>query len=273
MKPIARISGDGPWCWQSKAARRRIREAFDSTHNVATALSVYDALTEIASDGADETFTTTHAWIQRISGVSVRTIQNHLNVFAELGLLTISTPRLRAPSTYTLLSFGSDCGTFGSGSASNGNQCATFGNDQFRPPLPTSEEREKKDQKNETEEIHLEGVHSLNGQRQPSKPQRAPDPLFDALANACGCKPSELTKNAARAVGFALSQIRDVMPDLTSAEIERRAKNYHGHFPNATITANALSNQWAKCADTPKPSDTTNRFQRKTHEIDHSNGF
>ena len=55
-----------PFCWQSKAVRRAIREAFDATHNVASALAVYDALTEIASDEESETFATTHAWIQRM---------------------------------------------------------------------------------------------------------------------------------------------------------------------------------------------------------------
>src|SRR5688572_7960564 len=99
-----RQSSDGPFCWQSKAARRRIREAFDATNNVATALGVYDALCEIASDAQAETFTTTHAWIQRISGVGVSTIKNHLGVFSELELLRICTPALRAPSTYILIS-------------------------------------------------------------------------------------------------------------------------------------------------------------------------
>ena len=98
-----RRTTDGPFCWQSKDVRRRIREAFDASNNVATALAVYDALTEISSDERSETFDTTHAWIQRMSGVGITTIKNHLGVFSELGLLQVSTPSIRAPSTYTLL--------------------------------------------------------------------------------------------------------------------------------------------------------------------------
>ncbi len=95
---------DGPYCWQSKSVRRRIREAFDATNNVASALGVYDALTEIASDAQAEIFTTTHAWIQNKSGVSVSTIKKHLVEFAKLGLLVVTAGRLRAPASYTLLS-------------------------------------------------------------------------------------------------------------------------------------------------------------------------
>jgi len=135
---------DGPWCWQSKAALRRIREAFDASNNVATALAVYGALCEIASDSGADEFTTTHAWIRQISGASVRTIQGHLKVFAELGLVSVSTARLRAPSRYRLLPFGNDCATLGNG-------CLAFGNG-FSPPLPTSEEKKEnllfKDAKN-----------------------------------------------------------------------------------------------------------------------------
>jgi len=137
-----RTAKDGPFCWQNKAARRHIREAFDETHNVTTALSVYDALTEIASDAGTETFTTTHAWIQRISGVSVRTIQTHLKIFSDIGLVRVFTPKLRAPSTYILL-------RFGNGSLTTGNDCAAFGNGPIQPSLPTSEERLKNSEENQ----------------------------------------------------------------------------------------------------------------------------
>jgi hypothetical protein len=67
---------DGPWCWQNKAARRRIRDALDATNNVASALATYGALTEIASDEQANPFTTTHAWISRMSGASRRAAQS-----------------------------------------------------------------------------------------------------------------------------------------------------------------------------------------------------
>lgn len=137
----ARSTRDGPFCWQSKAARRAIRQAFDATNNVTSALAVYDALTEIASDTGAETFTTTHAWIQRMSGVSVSTIKKHLSVFAELSLITVSTPALRAPSTYVLLSLANGCPTLA-------NDKPALANSSQSGPLATSEERSEENKKN-----------------------------------------------------------------------------------------------------------------------------
>jgi|GEM_PF-5180066 len=71
-----------------------------------------------------------------MSGASIRTVQNHVKVFAELNLIAVSTPQLRAPSTYTLLAFGSDCTT-------SSNQCTTFGNARKFLALPTLEETQK----------------------------------------------------------------------------------------------------------------------------------
>jgi len=97
-----RDTRDGPWAWQSKVALRAIREAFDRTNDVASAIGVYVTLTEIASDAGSDRFHTTHAWIQRLSGWSVRTVQARLKTLAEIGLIEVETPDLRAPSTYTL---------------------------------------------------------------------------------------------------------------------------------------------------------------------------
>ena len=92
-----------PFCWQSKPARQKIRDAFDDEKNVSSALGVYDALTEIASDQESETFQTTHAWIAQKSGFSPRTVQDRLRGLADIGLVKISTPALKCPSTYTIL--------------------------------------------------------------------------------------------------------------------------------------------------------------------------
>ncbi len=135
MKP-ARTIQDGPFCWQNKLARRTIRDAFDATNNVATALAVYDALTEIASDAQAEAFKTTHAWIQRLSGVGVTTIKKHLSAFSDLGLVEIKTPALRAPSSYTLLGIGNGWLAIADG-------CPALANTTQSAPLATSEERLK----------------------------------------------------------------------------------------------------------------------------------
>ena len=99
-----RVCGDAPFCWQHKPALRLIREAFDADKTVASALAVYLALTEIASDEESEVFTTTHAWIAQKCGVSPRTVQDRLNGLVEISLVEIHTPALKSPSTYRLLS-------------------------------------------------------------------------------------------------------------------------------------------------------------------------
>lgn len=139
----ARATRNGPFCWQSKSARRAIRAAFDATNNVATALAVYDAITEIASDAQSETFTTTHAWIQQLSGVGISTIKKHLGILSELGLVSITTPSVRAPSTYTLLSIANDCPTLANHCPSIANEQLTLANAPQSAPLATSEESQK----------------------------------------------------------------------------------------------------------------------------------
>lgn len=228
-----RIPRDGPFCWQSKAARRAIRDAFDATNNVCTALSVYDALSEIASDTGSETFTAAHAWIARLSGVSVRTIQSHLKIFATLGLIQFEVPALRAPCTYRLLSFGNHCAASGDDCTTSGNQCAAFGNGAKRAALPRIEELERNSKKTSSA---------------PAGPGRARDVLFDALAIAEGSDPGQLTKDGARRVAVALAQIKAVCPELTISEIQRRARIYRSVMPSGSrLTANALAVNWAKC--------------------------
>lgn len=131
-----RQSSGTAWAWQDKAALRRIREAFDASNDVSSALAAYVALTEIASDTQRDEFTTTHAWIARTSGLSVRTVQSRIKVLAEIGLVEVITPPLRAPSTYRLLALGNGCGT-------SGNGCRAFGNGQKQASLPTLEESQE----------------------------------------------------------------------------------------------------------------------------------
>jgi hypothetical protein len=90
------------FCWQEKAVLRQIREAFDLTHNVSSALATYVALTEIASDKQSDSFTTTEAWIARQSGLSVRTVSDRIKVFVEMGILGVVVPKLLGPATYSL---------------------------------------------------------------------------------------------------------------------------------------------------------------------------
>jgi hypothetical protein len=91
------------WCWQDKKAFKKIREGFDRTNTVSSALVVYVALTEIASDKESPTFETTHGYVAQRSGCSLRTVFSRLKELQEIGLIKIETPALRAPSTITVL--------------------------------------------------------------------------------------------------------------------------------------------------------------------------
>lgn len=99
-----RKASEPPFCWQHKPALRKIREAFDQEKTVSSALGIYGALTEIASDEESEVFQTTHAYIAQKSGFSPRTVQARLAGLAEIGLVEVSTPSMKTPSTYRLLS-------------------------------------------------------------------------------------------------------------------------------------------------------------------------
>jgi hypothetical protein len=97
-----------PYCWQSKAALRRIRETFDATGNVASAIAVYCVLTEIASDEECETFQKPGAFIGFRAGLKRTTIDTVLSILREIGLIDYPERRkgdktLRTPRTITLL--------------------------------------------------------------------------------------------------------------------------------------------------------------------------
>jgi hypothetical protein len=99
-----RKASDSPFCWQSKAALRLIRESLDKERTVASGIAVYVALTEIASDQQSETFITTEAWVAMKAGVSVKTASDRIKDLVVIGLVKVSTAKLKAPSTFTLLS-------------------------------------------------------------------------------------------------------------------------------------------------------------------------
>lgn len=98
-----RKPGKEPWCWQPKAALKRIRDSLDAENAVASGLLVYVALTEIASDKHSNTFQTTHSFIAMRSGLSQRTVQQRIKGLTDIGVLGCVVPSLRTPATYTLL--------------------------------------------------------------------------------------------------------------------------------------------------------------------------
>ena len=117
----ARAPGDGPFCYQTKAALRLIRDYFDATGNVSTALAVYVALSEIASDEQSDVFDTTTGHIAKYAGLSARTAGPIVTSLAALGLVNIKQntvpgfipdSRIKAPKTYQVLSLRNHCVAF-----------------------------------------------------------------------------------------------------------------------------------------------------------------
>ena len=98
-----------PYCWQNKEALRRIREHLDGDSLLPFALGVYFALTENASDKGEEQFTTLQSHLARLAGsISTRTIRRVLPILREIGVINYTTPKLRGPTTFTLLTVGTD---------------------------------------------------------------------------------------------------------------------------------------------------------------------
>lgn len=261
---VMRAAKDAPFCWQAKAARRAIRDAFDATSNVSTALCVYDALTEIASDEQNETFTTTHAWISRLSGVSPTTIKKVLPVLRDLGLVSISTPALRAPSTYTLHAVANDSRSTANDrqpTANDSRSASSVRQREIFEPLATSEESLKNN-----------GRITIAAPAKPVPAAKPVDPLFQTLAKIeCGSTDG-LTPTEAKRIAVALVEIKRACPGLTVDELERRAANYRRLWPSASLTAQALKGHWAQCrgrdrqADRNQPEDTAPPRWRETLE-------
>jgi AraC-like DNA-binding protein len=211
MNETRNLKTSGPWCWQSKAALRLVRDAHDATNDVTTALAVYVALTECASNEGKETFTAAHAWINRLSGVSVRTIQKHLKTFAEIGLIAIDVPRLRAPSRFTLLPVRQSL-------PDDTQPVPSVRQRTFSAPLPTVEERQKNSE---------EPLPGFAGAGETPRKQRKPDPIFDAIAEAFGYFGTghAIAKANASLVAKTAKEIRIVAPDVTAEERDLIRKN------------------------------------------------
>lgn len=131
-----------PFAWQDKRILRKIRQSFDSQHTVASALAVYNALTEIASDEQAGQFVTTVYHVANRTGLSPRTAGERVRDLHRIGIIEVITPPLKAPSAYRLLPFSNHCLTLGNGCRALSNDCRAFGKREA-PHLPTLEESEE----------------------------------------------------------------------------------------------------------------------------------
>jgi hypothetical protein len=139
-----------PYCWQSKTARRHIREKMNGHESTSSLLSLYDAMTEEASNQGSEVFKAGQPYLGELSGLSAKSVQRLERLLEEFGVIQIERPKLRGHHTYTLLAFGQDVSTLG-------HNDLTLGHGRFRgscPPVEvTKEVTEKKQIKNRSQEV------------------------------------------------------------------------------------------------------------------------
>jgi hypothetical protein len=109
MSNTLRSAKDGPFCWQSKTALRRIREAFGGTNRITSALATYNALTENASNLQSESFKAAAEYIGMLAGLHRNTVSELLNEFVELGLISKHVPPgIKQSAIISLLRFPND---------------------------------------------------------------------------------------------------------------------------------------------------------------------
>jgi len=113
-----------------------------------------------------------------------------------------------------------------------------------------------KDKDKDKEQAKDKAQEGVQGEADAPKQVRPRNALMDALMMVESGTCDGATKAAWSKVAKALSEIKGATPDVTPAEIARRAVNYKGHFDGAVLTATALSSHWARCNEGKKQQRT-----------------
>lgn len=134
-----------PFCWCSKMMLRRIREKAEEP---ASTVAVYVALCEISSDCSDAPeFTATHQHIASKASVSRRTVVSRLHDLEQLGAISMTIPKLKAPATYRLLSSGPGYLTIGNGCRTLRNGCTALCNESSASVAHSRRNREETEER------------------------------------------------------------------------------------------------------------------------------
>jgi hypothetical protein len=139
-----------PYCWQNKEPRRIIREKMNGHERTASLLSLYDALTEEASNQQSEVFTAGQPYLGELAGISARTVQRLEPLLVEFGVLEIDRPKLRGHNSYKLLAFGQ-----GDVTLRHNGATLRHGRDKgsCRPVEVTEKEHKKEQRKKRSQEV------------------------------------------------------------------------------------------------------------------------
>lgn len=72
------------------------------------------------------------------------------------------------------------------------------------------------------------------------------DELFDALCAVQGCNSTQMTRSMKGCIVESRKQIMEASPDVTGAEIARRAALYRRKHPTWPLTATSLCKYWSE---------------------------
>jgi len=109
-------------------------------------LSLYDAMTEEASNQSSETFTAGQPHLGELSGLSAKTVQRLEPLFEEFGVVQITRPKMRGHHTYKLLSLGQGVSTLG-------QEDLTLGHGRISRCPPVEEHKNNKEDSSNGSEI------------------------------------------------------------------------------------------------------------------------
>jgi hypothetical protein len=141
---------EAPFCWQSKNARKRIRDHMNADSKAPAVLSLYDALTEIASNEGKESFKAGQPFIGTFAGMSGKNVARLEHILEECGVVIIDRQKKRGHHTYTLISAFQFGQSVLSGKASSSdNLSVQFGQSRIRKCPPVEEQKEEPKEKRE----------------------------------------------------------------------------------------------------------------------------
>lgn len=105
--------------------------------------------------------------------------------------------------------------------------------------------------------IEPSGNRHLPAPASPTPSGRRRDALFDAVVEACGIEPAELTPSARGAVNKALAGLRSVT--ASPEDVFDRAAAYRKVYPRNTLTPSALAKHWPQLGGPVPVADMVGR--------------
>lgn len=251
------------WLWADKAIVRRIRERVP---DIASALTVYFALCEIASDNQAEEFEATQQAIASKSGLSVRTVGHRLRELVSIGAIKMEVPQIRSAARIGLQN------PIGNGCRSIRNGCGSFRSGE---PIPLQIPIREESRINPMPETGG-GREFFTLQPEPTKPTpkssktpkpRDRNPLFDALIEACGGNPRQMTKAEGKAAAVVLADILSSFPNVTAEEIRAKAENYRRRHRDWALTPRALCGHWSSLSGAVETRGDRSSLERERAQI------